>query len=130
MNLVTILEVLAIFWYGIDSFSVDNHQKKIESTNQSRVKRQSKVDGKKNSNGQAPIIQPGLGRSVCLGCLYYGTTDYISRSEHFWKKSTILEQADIESSTHNSWYRSRRISSPLIYGRVSKSIWKCGILRR
>lgn len=41
------------------------------------------------SAAEKTIVQPGLGRSICLGCLYYGTEDRVSESNHFWRKSSL-----------------------------------------
>ena len=71
----------------------------IELEEQPAVKMQLRTGVTKASN--AVLEQPALGRPAMLGCLYYGSRDYISPTKCFWDSSS-LEDIAIYNSSHRT----------------------------
>ena len=58
------------------------------------MKRGSNNLAQQSNNVPKRMTKQGLGRTICLGCLYYGADDFIATSENFWDPETITNHAE------------------------------------
>ena len=92
-----IFQIILVLFYVIYLSLIEVQS--IELEEQPAVKMQLRTGVTKASN--EVLEQPALGRPAMLGCLYYGSRDYISPTKCFWDSSS-LEDIAIYNSSHRS----------------------------
>ena len=99
MNIYLILFIQFVLPFLFVESSIDcpNDAKKISNLKKTQGSRNKRSTGGKNSNNDIGETkqEPGLGRTIQLGSLYYANEDRISLDESLWSDKTLKKKATI-----------------------------------
>ena len=115
MKIYLILFILFFLPCPFVKSSIDcpNNAKNVPKLNKNQGSRHKRNNEGKNSKSDIGETrqEPGLGRTIQLGSLYYGNEDRISLDESLWSDKTLKEKATImnkpSSKTHLSLTQSK-----------------------
>ena len=99
MNIYLILFIQFVLPFLFVESSIDcpNNAKKISNLKKNQGSRHKRSTEGKNSNSDIGETkqEPGLGRTIQLGSLYYANEDRISLDESLWSDKTLKKKATI-----------------------------------